>query len=68
MLNRLKTLMGMSNYFAAIETKINLQKWVKKYESQVVERDKLKLKTVVLHYGIGKEVHMTKPVRFAADD
>jgi len=41
---------------------------VKKYESQVGERDKLKLKTVVLHDGISKEVHMTQPIRFAAED
>ena len=54
--------------FAAIGTKIKLQKWVKKHESQVGERDKLKLKVVVLHEGIGKEVHMTQPVRFAAED
>ena len=35
--------------FAAIETKIKSWKWVKKYESQVCDRDKLKLKVVVLH-------------------
>ena len=34
--------------FAAIGTKINIQKWVKKHEFQVGERDKLKLKVVVL--------------------
>ena len=39
-----------------------------KHESQIGERDKLKLKAVVLHDGIGKEVHMTQPVRFAAED
>jgi len=54
--------------FAAIGTKIKPRKWVKKHESQVGGRDKLKLKAVVLHDGIGKEVHMTQPVRFAADD
>jgi len=54
--------------FTAIRTKINLRKWVKKYESQVVQRDKLKLKVIVLHNGIGKEVHMTQPVRFVAED
>jgi len=41
---------------------------VKKHESQVGGRDKLKLKAIVLHDGIGKKVHMTQPVRFAADD
>jgi len=35
--------------FAAIETKIKPRKWVKKHESQVGERDKLKLKAIVLH-------------------
>ena len=44
--------------FAAIKTKIKSRNWVKKHESQVGERDKLKLKAVVLHDGIGKEVHM----------
>jgi len=41
---------------------------VKKHESQVDERDKLKLKAVVLHDGIGKEIHMTQPVWFVAED
>jgi len=41
---------------------------VKKHESQVGERDKLKLKAVVLHNGIGKEVHMTQAVRLAVED
>ena len=54
--------------FAAIGTKIKPQKWVKKHESQVDKRDKLKLKVVVIHDGIGKEVHMTQPVQFAAED
>ena len=58
---------GNVDLFAAIGTKINLQKWVKKQESQVGEHDKLKLK-VVLHDGIGKKVHMTQQVRFAAED
>ena len=53
--------------FAVIETKINSRKWVKKYESQVGERDKLKL-NVVLHDGIGKEVHMSQLVHSAAED
>ena len=34
--------------FAAIRTKIKPQKWVKKYESQACDRDKLKLKVVLL--------------------
>ena len=54
--------------FAAIGTKKNPRKWVKKHESQVGERDKLKLKTIVLHDGIGKEVHMTQPVRITTED
>jgi len=41
---------------------------VKKHESQVGERDKLKLKAVVFYDGIGKEIHMTQLVRFAAED
>ena len=40
---------------------------MKKLESQVGDRDKLKLKVVVLHDG-SKEVHMNQPVRFAAED
>jgi len=40
--------------FAAKETKLNSQKWVKKYESQVGELDKLKLKVVALHDGLLK--------------
>jgi len=35
--------------FAAIGTKINSRKLVKKHESQVSEHDKLKLKVIVLH-------------------
>ena len=54
--------------FAAIRTKINPRKQVKKHESQVGEHDKPKLKAVVLYYGIGKEVNMTQPVRFTAED
>ena len=54
--------------FVAIRTKIKSRKWMKKHESQVGEHDKLKLKAVALHDGIGKEVHMTQPVRFTADD
>jgi len=40
---------------------------VKKHESQVCDSDKLKLKAVVLHDSY-KEVHMSQPVRFAAED
>ena len=47
--------------FAAIGTK------VKKHESQACDRDKLKMKAVVLHDG-REEVHMTQPDRFAAAD
>ena len=39
----------------------------KKAESQVGDRDKLKLKVVVFHV-CSKEVHMTQPVWFAAED
>ena len=41
---------------------------MKKLESQIGELDKLKLKAVVLYDGIGKEVHMTQPVRLAAEN
>jgi len=53
--------------FAAIGTKIKSRKWVKKYESQVCDRDKIKLKVIVLHYG-SEEIHMTQPGRFTAED
>ena len=53
--------------FAAIGTKVKPRRWLKKQESQVGDRDKLKLKAIVLHDG-SKEVHMTKSVRFAAED
>jgi len=53
--------------FAAIGTKIKPWKWVKKHESQACDRDKLNLKTVVLHDG-SKEVHKTQPIWFAAED
>jgi len=39
----------------------------KKHESQACDCDKLKLKAVVLHDG-RKEVHITQPDRFAAED
>ena len=54
--------------FVAIGTKINPRKWVKKHESQVSERDKIKLKVIILYDSIDKEVHMTQPDRFAAED
>jgi len=53
--------------FAAIRTKVKLRTWVKKHESQACDRDKLKLKVVVLHDG-SEKVHMTQPDRFAAAD
>ena len=37
---------------------------MKKHESQIGELDKLKLKVVVFHNKIGKEVYMTQPVGF----
>jgi len=39
--------------FTAIGTKINSRRWVKKHEFQVYDCDKLKLKVIVLHDGIG---------------
>ena len=39
---------------------------MKKCESQIGEVDKFKLKAVILHDGIGKEVHMTQLVEFVA--
>ena len=53
--------------FAAIGTKIKPRKWVKKHESQVGDRGKLKLEVVILHEG-SKEVHMTQSGWFAAED
>ena len=53
--------------FAAIGTKVKPRTWVKKYESQACDRDKLKLKVIVLHDS-SEEVHMTQPDRFAAED
>ena len=41
---------------------------MKKHESQADKRDKLKLKAIVFHDGISKEVHMTQPVWLAAED
>ena len=40
---------------------------MKKHESQIRDRDKLKLKAVVLHDG-SEEIHMTQLGRFAAED
>ena len=48
-------------------TKKKITKWVKKHESQACDRNKLKLKAVVLHDS-SEEVHMTQPDRFAAED
>jgi len=46
---------------AARGTKKNPQQWIiRKRESQVDKLDQLKLKTVILHDGIGKEIHMTQ--------
>ena len=53
--------------FAAIGTKIKPRLWLKKHESQACDRDKLKLKAVVLHDG-REEVHMTQLDRFSAAD
>ena len=53
---------------AAIGTKIKPRKWVKKHEFQVGDRDKFKLKVVVLYDSIVKKVHMTQPARFTAKD
>ena len=53
--------------FTAIGTKIKPRKWVNKHESQACDRDKLKLKAVVLHDG-SEEIHMTQPGQFAAED
>ena len=53
--------------FAAIGTKIKPCSWIKKHESQACDRDKLKLKAVVLHDG-SEEVHITQPDRFATTD
>jgi len=53
--------------FAAIGTKVKSRKCVEKHESQVCDRDKLKLKAVVLHDG-SEEVHMTQPDKFDAKD
>ena len=41
---------------------------MKKLESQIDKLDKLKLKVIVLHDSIGKEVHMTQVVEFIAVD
>ena len=41
--------------------------WGKKHESQACDRDKLKLKDVVLHDG-SEDVHMTQLDSFAAKD
>jgi len=57
------------NLVAAKRTKKNPKKWVvKKRGCQIGELDQLKLKTVVLHDGIGKEIHMTQLVGFVTAD
>jgi len=53
--------------FAATGTKIKSRMWVKKHESQAYDRNKLKLKAIVVHDG-SKEIHMTQPGRFTAED
>jgi len=53
-----------ANLSAVKETKMNLRKWVNKRVPQVGEVDQLKLKVVVLHDGISKEVHMNQPYVF----
>jgi len=41
---------------------------MKKHGSQVAELDQLKLKVIILHDDIGKEIHMTQPVGFGPAD
>ena len=41
---------------------------MKKRESQIDELDQLKLKVIILHDGIGKEIHMTQPVGLVVVD
>jgi len=64
MLNRLKKI----ELFAVIGTKMNPQKWVKKYESQVGESDMLKLKIVIFHDDHVEVIHMTQLIRFGVAD
>ena len=52
--------------FAAKETKMNSQKWVKKHESQISEINQLKLKTVL--HNDRDEIHMTQSVGFVVAD
>ena len=52
---------------AAIGTKVKRHLWGKKYESQACDRNKLKLKAVVLQDG-REEVHMTQSDRFTTAD
>jgi len=40
---------------------------VKKHESQACDRDKFKLKVIVLHDG-SEEIHMTQSGQLAAED
>ena len=53
--------------FAAIGTKVKPHTCVKKHDSHACDRDKFKLKAIVLHDD-REEVHMTQPDRFAAED
>ena len=45
--------------FAAIGAKLKPRKWVKKHESQACDRDKLKLKAVILHDG-NEEIRLSQ--------
>ena len=57
------------NLIAFKRTKKNPQKWVVKNRgSQVGEFDQLKLKTVLLHDDLDKEIHMTQPIGFVPAD
>ena len=53
--------------YAAIETKVEPCLWGKNHESQACDRDKLKMKAVVLHDG-REGVHMTQSDRFTVAD
>ena len=52
--------------FAAIGAKVKPHTWVKKRESQARDRDKLKLKVIVLHDG--RKEHVTQSGRLAAEN
>ena len=60
---------GKVDLIAVEGTKKSPQKWVvKKRGSQIGEVDQLKLKAIILHNGIGKEIHITPPVEFVVAD